>query len=193
MGLLRKQIILVGDSACGKSALTLRLTHALFAESYIPTTFESRSTVIETTEGNTKLVVQDTTGGKDGHELRKLAYEGCHGVVICFDLTNERSYQNIETRWMPEIRNMAPAGIPVFLAGCKKDLADDDTERAVTSELDVQELVQRIGALAYFECSAYTNENVDKLFKDLAEAKTQKQKSNMQKALDTVMSLRKIL
>ena len=191
MGLLRKQLILVGDSGCGKSALALRLTHALFAESYIPTTFESRSTVIDTAEGNTKIVLQDTTGGKDGHELRKLAYQGCHGVVICFDLTNESSYQNIETHWVPEIQSMAPAGIPVFLAGCKKDVADG-TVRCI-SEQSVQDLVQRIGALAYFECSAYTNENVDKLFKDLAEAKSQKQKSNVRKALDHVKSLRKIL
>ena len=193
MGITRKQLILVGDSGCGKSALALRLTHALFAESYIPTTFESRTTDIITESGNTKLILQDTSGSKDCQALRKLAYEGCCGVLLCFDLTNKSSYESIETRWVPEINSMAP-GVPVFLAGCKKDSVQTDR---ITSEQKIEELVQRIGATGYLECSAFTDENVEKIFKELVEAKTPKQKSNLKKALDSVKlrsdSIRKLL
>ncbi len=192
MGLTRKQLILVGDSGCGKSALALRLTHALFADSYIPTTFESHSTVIDTAEGNTKLVLHDACGGVEGQELRKLAYDGCHGVLICFDLTNERSYHNVETRWIPEVRTMAP-GLPIFIAGCKRDMVSNSDQSFACDQQQIAELVQRAGAAGYLECSAYTNENVDKIFVDLIEAKNQKQKSNLRKAIDHVKSLKRVL
>lgn len=193
MGLIRKQLILVGDASCGKSALALRLSHALFADSYIPTSFESHSAVIDTDEGSMKLVLQDTTGGVDGKELRKLAYNGCHGVLVCFDLTNASSYHSIETRWIPEIQTMVP-GMPVYIAGCKKDLVEKNTDDKCVSEQQAIELAQKVGAAGYLECSALTDENVDKIFKELAEAKTQKQKSNIRRAISgQIKSLKKIL
>ena len=189
MGLIRKQVILVGDSGCGKSALALRLTHALFAESYIPTAFESLTTDIETSHGNTKLTIQDISGAKERKEVRKLAYEGCDMVLLCFDLTDRSTYESVETRWVPEITSVSP-GIPVFIAGCKSD-AVEDVE--VVTEQQIEELVVKIGAAGYMKCSALTNENVERIFQDSLEAKVPKQKTNIKKVIDTVKTTKKTI
>lgn len=194
MGLTHKQIILVGDSSCGKSALAIRLTHSLFSENYIPTEFESHTTEIETQGGCVKLTLQDVSGTKERTEVRKLAYEGCDAILICFDVTDKASYESIETRWVPEITSVSP-GIPVFVAACKKDLAesDDETDNDDVFQKEVETLVEKIGAVGYLECSASTNYNVEQIFHQILEAKTQKQQSSVMRVIkSTRKSFRKL-
>ena len=196
MGLTDKQIILVGDSGCGKSALAIRLTHSLFSEKYIPTEFESFTTDIETQAGYVKLTLQDVSGAKESAEVRKLAYQGCDAILLCFDVTDKESYQSIETRWVPEITAVSP-GIPVFVAACKKDAAaeeencQDDDDDVFSKEIET--LVEKIGAVGYLECSASTNHNVEQIFYQIIEAKTQKQQSTVRKVISsTRKSFRKL-
>lgn len=189
MGLTHKQIILVGDSGCGKSALALRLTHSLFSESYIPTEFESHVTELVTEDGFVKLTLQDVSGTNERSEVRKLVYEGCDFVLLCFDVTDKISYESLETRWVPEISSMAP-GVPVFIAACKRDKPEAEN---VVSQSEVEELVVRIGAAGYLECSASTNENVELLFHQILETKAPKQQSNIKKIIQSVRPTKKSL
>ena len=186
MGITQKRIILVGDAGCGKSALALRLTHSLFAESYIPTSFDSLDTELATANGYYKLTLQDTSGARGNSEVRKMAYEGCDVAIVCFDLSNKTSYENIETRWLPELSQSCP-GIPVIVAGCKRDEIDSDEEAAVTIK-ETEELIERVGAVSYIECSARTNENIQKLFQTAVEVKALKHRSGVNKILHSVKS-----
>lgn len=186
MGITQKRIILVGDAGCGKSALALRLTHSLFAESYIPTSFDSLDTELTTASGCYKLTLQDTSGARENGEVRKMAYEGCDVAIVCFDLANKTSYENIETRWLPELSLSCP-GIPVIVAGCKRDEIESDEDAAVTIK-ETEELIERVGAMGYLECSARTNENIQKLFQMAVEAKALKHRSGVNKILHSVKS-----
>jgi small GTP-binding protein len=193
MGLTQKTIILVGDAGCGKSALAIRLTHSVFSENYIPTGFESLTTDIETQGGNVKLILQDVSGAKERTHVRKLAYDGCDAVLLCFDVSSKTSYQNIETQWIPEISSARP-GVPVFIAACKQDIAEEQTEDEKEEfKTEIGELVEKTGAVGYLECSASTNENVELIFHRLLEEKTQKQQSGVIKAIkSTRKSIKKL-
>lgn len=196
MGLIHKQVILVGNSGCGKSSLVLRLTHSFFSENYIPTEFESHTTDFETQSGSkVKLTLQDVSGAQEGATFRHLAYEGCDAIILCFDVNDMESYHSLETKWIPEISSYAP-GLPVFIAACKKDSVPTDNKEETDDDVfekEVETLVERVGALGYIQCSASTNQNVELLFQQILETKATKQQNGVQKVIkSTKKGLRKL-
>lgn len=182
MGFIHKQIIIVGNSGCGKSSLVLRLTHSFFSAEYIPTEFESHTTEIETNGGNkVKLTLQDVSGAKESGKIRQLAYEGCDAILLCFDITDKNSYHSLETKWIPEITKFAPS-LPVFIAACKNDESEGENEVFVK---DIDVLADKLGAAGYMQCSACTNNNVETVFQQILQMKTQKQQNGVQKVISS--------
>jgi GTPase SAR1 family protein len=49
-------------------------------------------------------------------------YHSSHGIVVVFDLCNEKSFENLEQYWLKEIRNHAPQNAVLLLVGNKADL-----------------------------------------------------------------------
>nr|VDC82513.1 unnamed protein product [Brassica rapa] len=72
---------------------------------------------------------------------------------------------SINLGWVPELRHHAP-GVPIFLVGTKLDLRDDkeyllEHPGAVPiSTSHGVELMKLVGAFAYTECSAKTQQNL---------------------------------
>ena len=184
MGLTHKQVILVGDAGCGKSSLALRLAHSFYSETYIPTEFESHTTELEApqTGGKVQLRLQDVTGSKEGATFRQLAYEGCDAILLCFDLNDLESYENMETRWVPEISTFAP-GVPVFIAACKEDKTSKERLESMRNELEG--LAEKIGAAGYGVCSAFQNDNIEEIFQQILEIKAQKQRKGVKKVISS--------
>jgi 50S ribosomal subunit-associated GTPase HflX len=85
--------------------------------------------------------------------------------MVVYDLTNERSFENLENYWLKEIRNHAPQNAVLLMVGNKADL---ETERKVTFDR-AEKLAKRIGVSLY-EVSAKTGINCDEAFQDLATA-----------------------
>lgn len=71
--------------------------------------------------------------------------------------------------WIPELRHYAP-GVPIILVGTKLDLREDkqfflDHPGAIPiTTAQGEELKKLIGAAAYIECSAKTQQNVKAVF-----------------------------
>ena len=63
----------------------------------------------------------DTAGQEDYDRLRPLSYANASVFVACFNLTDRDSFQNIESKWVPELRHYLKKA-PIILVGCKKDL-----------------------------------------------------------------------
>lgn len=186
----QKQIVFVGDCSSGKSAVILRLCHDLFADSYIPTGFDSHAADFSCNHGSFKLTLLDTSGAKDKSDVRRMAYQGCDAVVLCFDLTDKSTFESIEERWLAEI-SVLPLNTPIYIAGCKKDAVYKPDKPAV-SEKQVQELAEKVGAAAYIECSAKTSESIEELFQLIVEPKVQKQKRHVKKIFSSVKSTTKV-
>lgn len=81
------------------------------------------------------------------------------------------SYANVEAKWIPELAHEAP-GKPWVLVGTKIDLRDDpqanarlqsEGRRMISYDEGVA-LAQRLGARAYLECSALTQEGLKNCF-----------------------------
>ena len=70
------------------------------------------------------LGLWDTAGQEDYDRLRPLSYPQTDVFLVCFSLISPSSFENIKTKWIPEISHHCP-NVPFLLVGTKLDLRDD--------------------------------------------------------------------
>lgn len=103
--------------------------------------------------------------------MRPLSYPGTHVFLVCFSVVSPTSYENVKTKWWPEIKHHAP-GVPCILVGTKEDLRYNEEvvgrlrseQKLPLSQQDGVRLAQEIGALKYIECSALTQKGLKSVF-----------------------------
>lgn len=70
------------------------------------------------------LGLWDTAGQEDYDRLRPLSYPQTDVFLICFSVTSPSSFENVTSKWYPEIKHHCPDA-PMILVGTKIDLRDD--------------------------------------------------------------------
>ena len=120
--------------------------------------------------------------------MRPLSYPQTDVFLICFSIISPHSFDNVKSKWWPEIQHHAP-GVPIILVGTKSDLRNDPNMAAqlaakglrVVSIEEAQQRAREIGAVGYMECSALTQEGLKTVFDEAIRAsltkKTVKQDS----------------
>ena len=174
------KIVNVADGAAGKTCLLIRFTQGYFWSEYSPTVFDNYAATIDIKiKGEPKTVkldFWDTAGQEEYDRLRPLSYPGTDIFLLYFSVDNPNSFENLETKWLPEVRHHCPR-VPLFVVGTKTDLRNDERviadlkatgQSPVTYKMGV-ELAKRIGALKYVECSAVTGHNVQEVFFEIVE------------------------
>uniref|UniRef100_H3BGC5 Ras homolog family member F, filopodia associated n=2 Tax=Latimeria chalumnae TaxID=7897 RepID=H3BGC5_LATCH len=162
------KIVIVGDGGCGKTSLLMVYAKGDFPENYAPSVFEKYTSSV--TIGNKEIILNlyDTAGQEDYDRLRPLSYQNADLVLICYDVTNPTSHDNVLIKWYPEVNHFC-RGIPILLVGCKIDLRKDE-ERLRKLKASQQEPVtynqgaatcQEMHAEVYLECSAKSHEHVE--------------------------------
>uniref|UniRef100_A0A0C9SA71 TSA: Wollemia nobilis Ref_Wollemi_Transcript_4594_1676 transcribed RNA sequence n=1 Tax=Wollemia nobilis TaxID=56998 RepID=A0A0C9SA71_9CONI len=161
--------VTVGDGAVGKTCLLISYTSNTFPTDYVPTVFDNFSANVVVDGTSVNLGLWDTAGQEDYNRLRPLSYRGADVFLLAFSLISRASYENVHKKWIPELRHYAP-GVPIILVGTKLDLREDkqfyaDHPSAVPVTTDQgEDLRKQIGAAAYIECSAKTQQNVKAVF-----------------------------
>ncbi|EFC43292.1 rho family small GTPase [Naegleria gruberi] len=157
------KVVAVGDGAVGKTCLLMVYVNNEFPEEYIPTVFENYDTNVKHKGNNITLSVWDTAGQEDYDELRHLSFTFCNCFLVCFAVTNKTSFNNISTKWIPEIKNFS-AKTPFILVGTKGDMRGKNSDADVVSYAEAEKLAKDIGAVCYIESSARTRKGVDEVF-----------------------------
>eukprot|EP00731_Ephydatia_muelleri_P017756 Em0010g854a len=155
------KIILVGDSAVGKTCLVLRWAQEEFREHFLSTIgidFKTRQLSVGTKQ--CKLQLWDTAGQERYRTIRKGFYRGAKGIVLVYDTTNEQSFVNVK-KWMADISEYcgtnSQQGTPkLMLVGNKTDL---EKARKVSSDRGSAEAAA--SGIRFAELSAKTGENVE--------------------------------
>ncbi|XP_055987926.1 rho-related GTP-binding protein RhoD [Sorex fumeus] len=169
------KVVLVGDGGCGKTSLLMVFAAGAFPESYTPTVFERLSVNLQVKGKPVNLQIWDTAGQVDYDRLRPLFYPDACVLILCFDVTNPCSFHNISSRWYPEVNHFCNK-VPIILVGCKTDLRKDKilVKKLRKNRLEPvtyhrgQEMARSVGAVAYLECSALLQENVQAVFQEAA-------------------------
>ncbi|XP_069807508.1 ras-related protein Rab-13 [Dendropsophus ebraccatus] len=157
------KLLLIGDSGVGKTCLIVRFSEDSFNSTYISTIgidFKIRTTEIQGKK--IKLQVWDTAGQERFKTITTAYYRGAMGIILVYDITDERSFENIQN-WMKSIKENAAPGVERMLLGNKCDM---ENRRKVPKERG-EKLAKEHG-IRFFETSAKSSQNVDEAFNALA-------------------------
>ncbi|KAJ3120549.1 Rho GTPase protein rac1 [Nowakowskiella sp. JEL0407] len=123
------------------------------------------------------LGLWDTAGQEDYDRLRPLSYPQTDVFLICFSLVSPPSFENVRTKWYPEISHHAP-NTPIILVGTKLDLREDretieklrEKRMTVITYPQGLQMAKEIGGKKYLECSALTQKGLKNVFDEAIRA-----------------------
>ena len=141
------KLVLLGDSAVGKSSLVLRFVRGQFfeyQESTIGAAFLTQTVALNDT--TVKFEIWDTAGQERYHSLAPMYYRGAAAAIVVYDITNRDTFQRAK-QWVKELQRQGNPNIVIALAGNKSDL---NSKRKVEPEEAESCAAQFGAALAQF-------------------------------------------
>ncbi|XP_063230070.1 ras-related protein Rab-5C [Bacillus rossius redtenbacheri] len=157
------KLVLLGESAVGKSSLVLRFVKGQFheyQESTIGAAFLTQTVCLDDT--TVKFEIWDTAGQERYHSLAPMYYRGAQAAIVVYDITNQDTFGRAKS-WVKELQRQASPNIVIALAGNKADLSN---KRMVEYE-EAQAYAEENGLL-FMETSAKTAMNVNDIFLAIA-------------------------
>lgn len=165
------KLVVVGDGAVGKTCMLISYTSDTFPSKYVPTVFDNYSANVMVDNKQVSLGLWDTAGQEDYDRLRPLSYPQTDLFLICYSVASFTSYQNVKTKWWPEVTHHCPNS-KIILVGTKIDLRDDKAALEKLAEkgqtcltyAQGEQLAKEIKAKCYMECSALTQKGLKNVF-----------------------------
>jgi len=164
------KLVVVGDNECEKTLFLISYTTNSIAD-YVPSVFDSSVVSLHIDDKDVELGLWDTSGQEEYELLRPLSYASSDVILICFSLISPLSFENVRTKWYPEVTQLCP-NVPIILVGLKLELRDDiefitklksNGLAPITYHQGFQ-LAKDIGARKYLECSAVTRSGLANVF-----------------------------
>lgn len=153
------KVVLIGDSAVGKSQLLSRFARnefSLDSKATIGVEFQTRTLTVD--HKTIKAQIWDTAGQERYRAVTSAYYRGSLGAMLVYDITKRQSFDHV-ARWLEELRGHADKNIVIMLVGNKSDLG---SLRDVPTE-DAKEFAQKEN-LFFMETSALEATNVEQAF-----------------------------
>lgn len=148
------KILFLGDSNVGKSSLIKRFLHDEFDN-------ELSSTIcidfkIKKIKEDLKLYMWEITSIKDCQSF----FKDANGIFIFFDITNEKSFLNIQD-YINAVKNYNKMNIPIIILGSK---SDQNSDRKILYQ-DAKNFADSMN-MNYFEISSKEGkiEDIQKIF-----------------------------
>jgi len=157
------KLVLLGDTAVGKSCLATRFVKNEFYEHQEPTIGAAFLTKnIDVNNRTVKFEIWDTAGQERYRSLAPMYYRGAAAAIVVYDITCKDSFNGAKG-WVKELLNRAQDNCVIVLAGNKADL---ESERKVDKkEVEDYAITNK---LIHMDTSAKIATNVQNLFETIA-------------------------
>ena len=153
------KLIIVGDSGVGKTNLITRFASDKFEKNSKATIgVEFIYKTLKINKDIFKIEIWDTAGEERYKSITSAYYKGAKGAIIVYDITSEKSFNNIET-WIQEVKGKSSNNLQILIIGNKSDLYKD---RKISLEKGIEK-AQSLN-LHLFETSALDKTNVTEAF-----------------------------
>ncbi|KAK7090176.1 ras-related C3 botulinum toxin substrate 1-like [Littorina saxatilis] len=174
--------VVVGDGTVGKTCMLISYTTDSFPGEYVPTVFDNYTANMMVDGIPVSLGLWDTAGQEDYDRLRPLSYPQTDVFLICFSVVSPSSYENVLTKWNPEIKHHCPDA-PVIVVGTKIDLRENKEAIGLLAAQGLSpvkreqgiKLANKVRATKYMECSALTQRGLKQVFDEAVRAVLQPQ------------------
>ncbi|KAL6066515.1 Ras-related protein Rab7 [Balamuthia mandrillaris] len=163
------KIVVLGDSGVGKTSLLIRYVENKFTvntKSTIGANFLSKD--VEVGEQIATCQIWDTAGQERFQGLGTAFYRGSDGVIFVFDVTNRKSFEELN-QWreafLIQVGQEGNTEFPMLILANKVDME----EKRVVSRKELEKWCQQEGGgLSWMETSAKDGKNVEAAFEKVA-------------------------
>ena len=155
------RIVLIGSTSVGKTSLINRIIDDKFEPFTSPTTGTAFFQYHTKDPDHPEIQIWDTAGMERYRSLNRIFYHEAVGAILCFDLTNKRTFDDLES-WLDEFITEAPPNPSIVLVGNKCDLSD-----VIEVENDEIQVFAKEHHLRYFTTSAFNGDGVNEMLNAL--------------------------
>jgi Rab-like protein 2 len=152
------KIILLGDSAVGKSKMVERFLMDKYnprqLSTYALTLFRHNAVV---DEREWKIDFWDTAGQEQFEELHPSYFFQANAAIMAFDVTRKVTYKNLE-KWLSQMKRHCNENIPVVCVANKVDAEPSARSRSFKFPQE--------NNMPFFHVSASSGENIVRVFQD---------------------------
>ncbi|XP_046462036.1 ras-like GTP-binding protein RhoL [Daphnia pulex] len=160
------KVVVVGDNEVGKNCIFTKFKESFrkIPLEHEPTSFDNFSKLIEVDGIIYHLSVSYTTNSTGCDELRILSYPNTDVFLLCYAIDNRQSFENISSKWIPELKLHSPH-TPIVLVATKKDKRNKkDADANYVSYAEGAAISKYMSA--FVECSVKTGENLRAVFRE---------------------------
>jgi len=153
------KVVLIGDSAVGKSNLLSRYARNEFhmnSKATIGVEFQTQSMEFDGKE--IKAQIWDTAGQERFRAVTSAYYRGAVGALVVYDITRRHTFESVG-RWLDELKMHSDMNIVTMLVGNKCDL---ESLREVP--IEESKALAEAEKLFFIETSALNATNVNDAF-----------------------------
>ncbi|KAM0677010.1 hypothetical protein BDAP_002386 [Binucleata daphniae] len=158
------KLVVLGYYSVGKSSLVLNYVKGQFnpnEESTIGAAFLTKT--VFSKGNNIKYEIWDTAGQERYNSLIPMYYRGAQVALVVYDITKQESFETAK-KWIDELNIEKPKDFLKVLIGNKSDL---ENQRKVG--FDEARLFAVENDLLFYETSAKTGYNIERIFVDIAD------------------------
>lgn len=164
------KVAVIGDVGVGKTSLINQFILKKFQKDYISTIgvnilLKDVEITLNTIKYECQLMFWDVGGQEKFNNVRHMFYKGANGAIVVYDITRPATFLKVPD-FLQDLENTLRAKVPFIVLGNKNDLKD---MRRVERE-NGEKLGTTSNAIAFFETSAKTGDNVKESFRLIAEA-----------------------
>ena len=157
------KLLLIGNAYVGKTLIVQKFLDNTFSKTTMATIgVDLQYKVLDINGKKVKYLIWDTAGEDRMKTMTYAYYRGCHVVLIVYDVTSKKSFENVTT-WVECVDKFAKSNVLRILVGNKTDLEDT----RVISKEEGKKLAEENG-LKFYEISAKTMNGLVEMFEDVA-------------------------
>ncbi|CAK8695573.1 unnamed protein product [Clavelina lepadiformis] len=156
------KVVMIGDSGVGKTCVIRRFIDNEFSYNFVATIgIDFKIRMMNVNGKYVKVQIWDTAGQERFRSITTAYYRGAKGVIIMYDITNQKSFENV-TKWIVNFSRWAEDDVERLLIGNKCDKED----MRLVERIEGEQLAKQ-SEMMFSETSAKDDVNVDHAFMQL--------------------------